>query len=128
VEGGATVSGRSIDELADTIRRRLDAIQEDAERGYLNAPEIPGFTGWNKQTMVGLPPAVAVMILANVARDREMLDRLLAEPHRLWESCAAKDHSDNPLYSEMPCTCGRDERVRGYLELMAGTDETETAT
>jgi hypothetical protein len=25
------------------------------------------------------------------------------------------------------CTCGRDERVRGYLELLAGVDETEAA-
>jgi hypothetical protein len=109
------VSGRTIDELADTIRQRLDADEASVLSGDCRCG-----TGRKR-------PDCPDRILADVARDRDLLARLLAEKHRLWESCAAKDHSDNPLYSEMPCACGRDERVRGYLELLAGVDETEAA-
>jgi hypothetical protein len=58
-------------------------------------------------------------VFAEIRAKRALVEQLLLEKHRLWESCAAKDHSDNPLYSEMPCTCGRDARVTAYLTLLA---------
>jgi len=65
-------------------------------------------------------------VLADVAMKRAMLARLLAEPHGLV------DDGDEPYPcprrgTSAACQCGRDERVRGYLELMAGADETEAA-
>ncbi|MFC1418544.1 DUF6221 family protein [Streptacidiphilus cavernicola] len=49
-------------------------------------------------------------VLARVARDRRLLDLLLAEEHGFgWtEQC----------YGE-PCLCGRDERVAAYLAVLA---------
>jgi hypothetical protein len=105
------VSGRTIDELADAIRQRLDADEVSVLSGDCRCG-----TGRKR-------PDCPDRILADVARDRDMLERLLAEKHSAADSgvryrpCAAlADLAD-------PCDCGRDERVRGYLELMAGADE-----
>ncbi len=66
-------------------------------------------------------------VLADVARQRAILARLLAEPHHV-------DRDDDPHYTcplliwpHIPCDCGRDERVLGYLRLLAGVDEAEAA-
>ena len=62
-------------------------------------------------------------VLADVAQQRKMVDRLLAEPHMRinlgWEEWACDAIGERPG----PCDCGRDDRVRGYLELLAGLDE-----
>jgi hypothetical protein len=172
------VSERSIDELADAIRRRLDATEQWAlevsrnERGEVTpggehwqwvcdehdvvATPQPGvdelletdecgngcyrFSLRSVETYVDtdsmypsplphfvltteeVPSVVAgyllrfppARVLADVARDRNMLARLLAEPH--GREC------DNVAYDD-PCECRRDERVLGYLELLAGVDE-----
>lgn len=160
------MSGRSIDELADTIRARLDAEQEAA--GWTQAgpwwveqekvkhwghePEAPRlasskgwlavFTsenGWLNGVHVALHDPTTV--LRRVARDRDMLARFLAEPHEQhptnpWFSCRAvvtlvdgrrAHRTDDAQEPVGLCGCGRDGRVRGYLELMAGADETEAA-
>lgn len=65
--------------------------------------------------------------LARAARTRLHVDRLLAEKHHVstdqYYTCpAATQERDGGSYAETggggTCTCGRDERVRGYLQLL----------
>ena len=120
----------AIDALAATVRERLDAIEDDAVRGYLHAPEIPGYTGWDKKTTAGLPPAVAALVLREVDARRKLVDLLLAEKHHVedgdcWYTCAAatEEHDGGETCDDTrlgkPCDCGRDARVGAYLELLA---------
>ena len=184
------MSGRSIDELADTIRQRLDATEQWALEVSRNehGEVMPDGEHWqwvcDEHDVVAMPqPGVAELletgecgngcyrfslrsvekyvdtdsmypsplphfvltteevpsvvagylllhpparVLAHVARDRAMLARLLAEPHGLVED--GDDSYPCPRRgTSAACQCGRDERVRGYLELMAGADETGAA-
>lgn len=57
------------------ITARLDADEHDALRGYLKAEPNPEYTGWDKSTTAGLPPLVAMRVLADIAAKRAILDR-----------------------------------------------------
>jgi hypothetical protein len=146
------VSGRSFDELADTIRQRLDEDEREALEvrqqlasrlagadlevvgkwhvitrpatgtfvvatdRYERVTEVcPTYGGGCAEWIARHDPA---RVLADVTRQRKMVERLLTEPH--GGECHDVAYDD-------PCECGRDERVRGYLELLAGVDETEAA-
>lgn len=67
-------------------------------------------------------------VLADVARQRAMLARLLAEPHHPGDRIQIAPY-DEPCRALAggPCDCRRDARVLGYLRLLAGVDETEAA-
>jgi hypothetical protein len=102
----------AIDDLAATVRARLDAIEDDAVRGYLHAPEIPGYTRWDNSGCAGLPPAVAALVLREAEARRKLVGRLLAEPHVRTPWLCESEAGD-------PCDCGRDVRVAAYLTLLA---------
>lgn len=64
-------------------------------------------------------------VLADVAGRRALVDALLAEPHAVqdddgWYSCsqAGEDCWDSDRRGD-PCDCGRDDRVRSYLQHLA---------
>jgi hypothetical protein len=186
------VSARSIDELAQAVRQRLDATEQWALEISRNrhGAVTPGGEHWNwvcdDHDIVAVPqPGIDLLletgecdcfrvslrsleeyvdekssdsrplphfvlsgeeipsivagyllryeparVLADVARQRQMLERLLAEPHTSCDdpgyNCAALGWNGKGNTGDA-CTCGRDERVRGYLELLAGVDETEAA-
>jgi hypothetical protein len=105
----------AIDTLAATVRTQLDAIEEEAERGYLKAPEIEGWTGWDKSSVAGLPPAVIALVLREVEARRKLVAHLLVEPHHRWPGVSAC----SVLVGSGECNCGRDARVTAYLELLA---------
>ena len=116
--------------LAKTARDGLDKADDDAARGYLHAPEIPGYTGWDTQTVVALPPAIAALILRDVAARRTLLDEALGWGHRIdgtdeWYSCSQARDGDGEFatYDDTragkPCDCGRDARVLAVLTALA---------
>lgn len=85
------------------------------------------FDRWQQDDAVGQ--------LADVERERTTLDRLLAEKHHVaddqYYTCpAATRERDGGTYAETDgggqCTCRRDERVAGYLGLMAQAWREET--
>ena len=111
--------------LAKTARDGLDKADDDAARGYLHAPEIPGYTGWDTQTVVALPPAIAALILRDVAARRTLLDGALGWEHyehgeNEWHSCHAHPGRIE-LWPREPrdCTCTRDARVLAVLTALA---------
>ena len=146
------MSGRSIEELAQVVRWRLAAdesaaswandgpwwVEREAVKYWGHEPAAPRLVGpggtlavidgsnpFNGEHAARHDPR---RVLANVRRDRRLLDLLLAEKHSAADSgvryrpCAAlADLAD-------PCDCGRDDRVRGYLELLAGVDEAEVGS
>ena len=63
-------------------------------------------------------------VLRDVTARRALLERLLAEQHRMeedgWYSCSqtGEECYDDSRRDE-PCDCGRDARVLAYLELLA---------
>jgi hypothetical protein len=68
------------------------------------------------------------LILADVAAKRTLLDEALGWEHQAGsEGYVGAPYRLCPGAAGGPCDCGRDERVRGYLELLAGVDETEAA-
>lgn len=69
------------DALAAFLKARFDEVQQDAERGYLSAPEDPSYEGWDKKTMVGLPPLVARQVLREVEAKQRIVDR--HSPHSM---------------------------------------------
>jgi erythromycin esterase-like protein len=88
-------------DLVQFLRDRLLEDEAEARRGYLCAPEIPNYEGWDKSTTAALPPAVAVRALAEVEAKRAILDfvetadgqfhrfTLLDPMARIW-----RDHPD----------------------------------
>jgi Family of unknown function (DUF6221) len=75
--------------LAEFVLARLAEATDDAERGYLKAPELPGWTGWDKTTTVGIPPAVAAVVLADLAAKRSIVahcEAALRHPERAEET------------------------------------------
>jgi hypothetical protein len=66
-----------MDDLVEFLKARLGEDQEDAERGYLKAPEIPDYDGWNNSTTVGLTPAVTVRVLAEVDAKRRIIEEIV---------------------------------------------------
>ena len=148
------MSERTIDELADAIRARLDEDEQilmavsdgpyypekwtAVERSYSTVRRWH-VDGQHSNVASGMFRGDAAHIerhdphrvLADVAMKRALLARLLAEKHTTcedsWHSCSAADVQTGDRDGEQECDCGRDVRVRGYLELMAGADETEAA-
>lgn len=59
------------DPMAAFVRARLGEEREEAQRGYLHAPELPDHDGWDKSTTAGLPPAVAARVVADI--DKRLL-------------------------------------------------------
>lgn len=72
--------------MVDFLEARLNEAADDATRGYLNAPELPDYKGWDKSTTVGLSPAAATLVLADIeakrcliANWRSLVARIAAE-------------------------------------------------
>ena len=120
------MSGRSIDELADRIRQRLDRDADQMQTAWTERRAFADELATMQCTTVMMSGWRAHRELA---MKRDMLARLLGESHHYsddyYECCPhfLPDPNDN-----RPCTCGRDDRVRGYLELLAGVDEAEVGS
>jgi hypothetical protein len=106
----------SIDELAGLVRAGFDADVEAAPGVHdelcdrVLYGDAPCDCGW---------PA---RVLADVASKRTLLDEVLGWQHHKAEdpfySCRARP--DLPEWVEAgPCDCGRDDRVRAVLTLLA---------
>lgn len=116
------MSGRSIDELADAIRAQVGedwfaamaTVEHLVDGGRLGIDPYDLPDPIRRSVFRWTPQRV----IAEVDMKRAMLAQLLAEPH--GGECG------NVAYDD-PCECGRDDRVRGYLELLAGPDEAEAA-
>lgn len=109
----------TIDALATTVRQHLNEIEEEAGRGYLKAPEVEGWTGWDKSTVAGLPPAVIALVLREVAARRKLIELMLAEKHGAADSGVRYRPCEALADLAAPCDCGRDERVAAYLRVLA---------
>ncbi|MEU7911340.1 hypothetical protein [Microbispora bryophytorum] len=107
-----------MDDLVARIRAGLEWDEEYARH--------PAF--W-KEYVRG-HPSDPKRVLREAAAKRRLLENLLAEEHvRVhgdeWFSCAQARDEDgefacaNDLSAGGPCDCGRDERVRRRLEVMA---------
>lgn len=131
----------TIDELAATVRGQLDADERLAREltawadgtgrtgggafefhRLLGDPLLGPFGGQSAIRNWGTGQDIAKLadparVLRDVAAKRALVDRLLAEPHGLVD---ADDPYPCPRRgTSARCQCGRDERVLGYLELMA---------
>lgn len=136
-----------IDTLAATVRAGLDAEAEDAQRAtpgpWWVEDRTSRFWGDVRDAEVASSKGVVATLpdhkgghlnvdhiarqnpeatLARIARDRQLLDLLLAEPHHDWPGLSACAHARFPAD---PCTCGRDARVAAYLRLLAQPYTTE---
>ena len=116
----------SIDELAALIRARLDRDGQEIATAW----DQPVGNCSGLATMQGTTVLMAGWRAhREVAAKQALLDRLLAEPHERfeedhWYSCGALEDSDGTYlcYNDSrvgECTCGRDARIRAYLELLA---------
>lgn len=143
-----------IDTLAATIRAGLDAEAEDAQRATPGPWEsvvdhhqrgVVDTSVWSDKLGYYITEKISsgerhiadgrhiarqdpARVLAAVARDRQLLDLLLAEEHHVaedqWYTCpAATQERDGGTYAETDgggrCTCGRDARVAAYLAVLA---------
>lgn len=61
-------------DIADFLRARYTETREDIQRGYLHAPEIADYTGWDKRTAAGLPPAVSALLIADLEAKLGIVD------------------------------------------------------
>lgn len=93
-------------DLVEFLKARLGEDRDDAERGYLKAPEIPDYDGWNGSTTVGLTPAVTVRVLAEIDAKRRIM-----ECHEPWVAgngdtvCGrcGREHIDGRPGGHFPC-------------------------
>lgn len=133
-----------IDTLAATIRAGLDETERIARAVDDNSPPWDGrwaadgnhalrtYNGWVLAYRAGrefVPGLLAhwvrhdpETVLRRVARDRQLLDLLLAEKHHFCDdpgyNCAALGWNGKGSTGD-PCDCGRDERVTAYLTVLA---------
>lgn len=125
------MSGRSIKDLADTIREQLgeDWFAAMAVVEHLVAGGRKGFDPYE------LPDPVRRLVYAwtpgrvqaEVDMKRALLTRLLAEPHGLVDDGDGGSYPCPRRGTSAACGCGRDELVRGCLEIMASVDELRAA-
>ncbi len=108
-----------IETLTAAVRAGLGRVQEAAERGFLKAPGILGYTGWDTQVVVALPPAVAALVLADVAARRTLLDEALGWEHAPVEE--GRRYYPCQVEADPPglCDCKRDERILAVLKCLA---------
>jgi hypothetical protein len=84
-----------MDDLVRWLTACLDEDAEEAQRGYLKAALLPDYGGWNKSTVAGLPPAVAVRVLREIDAKRRILAQCV-----YWNERAAQEAVDPPKYPQ----------------------------
>ena len=97
-----------MDDLAEFLLARIAEDQEDAARGYLKAEPPRGYDpGWDNRATVGLPPVVALRVLAECDSKRRIVSRHRRTDPDHWDpgACEGCGWTGDP---DFPRT-GRDE-------------------
>jgi hypothetical protein len=97
-----------VNDIADFLRARYMETREDIQRGYLHAPEIADYTGWDKRTVAGLPPAVAALVIADLDAKLSLVEEHTSGGHywpdslrQYCKTCGSGEPHEYP--TDWPC-------------------------
>ena len=131
--GGRLREGSSRRRTGPDRNATVEGSGSVAEFVYLGDPEVD--LGVGETTPEHVASHDPASVLVRVARDRRLLDLLLAEKHHVAEdqycTCAAVTQErdggvDGAGDESGPCDCGRGERVAAYLAVLAEAYEETT--